>query len=70
MVSFSARSGADHEGITALSPKEVDAEDRDANEQSEEDEVVDRHVAAVAGVFSLAVIVEIRPALPSKEHSM
>jgi hypothetical protein len=69
MISFSARMRTDHEGIATSPPDKIDTENRDADEQSEEDEVVDRHVAAVAGVFCI-IIVWRRPALPSNEQSM
>jgi len=69
MISFSARIRADHEGIATPPPDKEDAKNGDADEQSEEDEVVDRHVAAVAGVFCV-IIVWRRPALPSNEQSM
>jgi hypothetical protein len=57
MVSFSTRVRADHEGITTPSPHEVDAEDRYTDEESEEDEVVDRHIAAIAGVSGVIVAI-------------
>jgi hypothetical protein len=57
MISFSARVRADHEGITTPSPHKVDAENRDADEESEEDEVVDRHVVAIAGVSGVIVAI-------------
>jgi hypothetical protein len=57
MISFSTRVRADHEGIATPSPHEVNAQDRDADEESEEDEVVDRHVVAIAGVSGVIVAI-------------
>jgi hypothetical protein len=57
MISLSARVRADHEGIATPSPHEVDAEDCDADEKSEENEVVDRHVVAIAGVSGVIVAI-------------
>jgi len=70
MISFSARIGVHHEGVASPPPDKVDAKDRDADEQSKEDEVVDRHTAATAGIFGVIVAIEVRPALPSNEQSM
>jgi len=57
MISFSTRIGVDPEGITSSSPHEVDAEDRNADEQSEEDEVVHGHAVTVSSVISVVVAI-------------
>jgi hypothetical protein len=70
MICLSMWAGADHEGIATPPPHEVNAEDGDADEESEEYEVVYRHVAAVSGILVVIVAIWIRPALPSNEQSV